>query len=56
MKYVVTAYKVYEEFATEREAKAFFDRVKHGCTYCEMKKVTETPSCYRSESVKIFSK
>lgn len=53
-KYAVSAYKVYEEFATEREARAYFERVKHSFTYCELKKVSETPSRYYSTSVEIF--
>ena len=56
MKYAVSAYKVYEEFATEKEARAYFDRVKTGCTYCELKKVAETATYYRSESLEIFRK
>ena len=53
-KYAVSAYKVYEEFATEREARAYFEKVKHSFTYCELKKVSETPSRYYSQSVEIF--
>ena len=56
MKYAVSAYKVYEEFATEKEARAYFNRVKHNFTYCELKRVTESDYCYRSESVEIFTK
>ena len=56
MKYAVSAYKVYEEFTTEREARAYFDRIKAGCTYCELKEVVRTDSCYRSRSLEIFRK
>lgn len=54
MKYAVSAYKFYEEFATEKEAKTCFDRVKHSFTYCELKRVTESEHCYYSESVEIW--
>ena len=55
-KYAVSAYKVYREFATETEAKAYFESIKHSFTYCELKRVTESSICYRSESVEIFRK
>ena len=56
MKYVVSAYKFYEEFTTEREARTCFDRVKHNFTYCELKRVTENATRYYADSIEIFYK
>ena len=55
-KYAVSAFRVYREFATETEARAYFESVKHSFTYCELKRVTESSTCYRSESIEIFYK
>ena len=56
MTFVVSAYKTYEEFKTEKEARAYFNKVKHNFSYCELKRVEETPNRYYSQSIEIWRK
>ena len=44
MAFVVSAYKVYKEFTTMSES------------YCELKRVEETPNRYYSRSIEIWRK
>lgn len=55
MKYAVTGFKFYKEFATEAEARACFEAVKAGFTYCELKRI-ENRGYYYAESIEIFCK
>ena len=55
-KYIVDAYKVFEEFTTERGARAYFEEIKHNHTYCELKKATVTDNRYYAKSLEIFRK
>ena len=56
MTFVVSAYKIYEEFKTEKEARAYFNRVKKNFTYCELKVVDDNGYRYRSQSIEIWRK
>ena len=56
MTFVVSAYKTYEEFKTEKEARAYFNRVKKNFTYCELKVVDDNGYRYRSQSIEIWRK
>ena len=55
-KYVVTGFRFFEEFPTEAEARARFEKVKERFTYCELKRTIDTGTCYRAESLEIFTK
>lgn len=54
VKYVVTAYKVYEEFATEVQARKWFEMFKENFRYCELKKVTDDAHGWYAESLAIY--
>ena len=54
VKYVVTAYKVYEEFATETQARKWFEMFKEDFRYCELKKVTDDARGWYAESLEIY--
>lgn len=56
MAFVVSAYKTYEEFTTMGEAMEYFNKVKHNFSYCELKRVEETPNRYYSRSIEIWRK
>ena len=56
MTYAVSAYKVDKEFATENEARAYFEEIKNNFTYCELKAVDRNSSRYYSRSIEIFYK
>ena len=56
MTFVVSAYKTYEEFKTEKEARAYFNRVKKNFTYCELKAVDDNSHRYYSQSIEIWRK
>ena len=57
MKYVVTAYQVYEKFDDLDAAKLFFDCLVHGGKkYVELKERTVTDEFEYFKSLKIFVK
>ena len=57
MKYIVTAYKVYEKFDDLDAAKLFFDCLVHGGKkYVELKERTATDKFEYFKSLKIFVK
>lgn len=55
-KYTITGFRFEEDFTTEARARARFEEVKNRFTYCELKKVIKTDTCYRAESIEIFTK
>ena len=55
-KYTITGFHFFEDFTTETRARARFEEVKNRFTYCELKKVIDTDTYYRAESIEIFTK
>lgn len=56
MKYTITGFRFEKDFANEKEARAYFNKVKPNFTYCELKKVDEDGTHYYAESLEIFRK
>lgn len=56
MTYAVTGYKVNREFTTKREARAYFEEIKHTLTYCELKEIDRNDTRYYARSLEIFRK
>jgi hypothetical protein len=56
MTFVVSAYKTYEEFKTQKEARAYFNKIKKNFTYCELKAVDDNGHRYYSQSIEIWRK
>ena len=55
--YIVTAYKIWEEFEDYDEAELYFAALRHGgYKYVELKKKTTTDKYEYFESIKIFVK
>jgi hypothetical protein len=55
--YIVTAYKIWEEFEDYDQAELYFAALKHGgYKYVELKKKTTTDKYEYFESIKIFVK
>ncbi len=55
--YIVTAYKIWEEFEDYDEADLYFSALKYGgYKYVELKKKTTTDEYEYFESIKIFVK
>ena len=55
-KFEVSAFRMDKDFEDFASAKKFFDEVKSGFGYCELKSVIEDNGVYISESVEIFRK
>jgi hypothetical protein len=55
-KYTITGFHFFEDFTTEARARARFEEVKNRFTYCELKKVIDTDTYYRAESIEVFTK